>query len=56
MAVLACTPTGAPRTGGGSSASLQDPALFGGGGAAALAGLVVVGLTLRGRRSRTSVE
>ena len=56
MAVLACTPTGAPRTGGGSSAGLQDPTLFGAGGAAALAGLVVVGLTLRGRRSRTSVE
>lgn len=55
MAVLACTPKGAPRTGGGSSAGWADPTLFGAGGAAALAGLVIVGLTLRGR-SRTSVE
>jgi hypothetical protein len=55
MSVLACTPSGAPATGGGSSATLQDPALFGAGGAAALAGLIVVGLTLRSR-SRTSVD
>jgi hypothetical protein len=34
---------------------LQDPALFDTGGAAALAGLIVVGLTLR-NRSRTSVD
>jgi hypothetical protein len=55
MDVLACTPSGAPGTGGGSSAGLQDPALFGAGGAAALAGLIVVGLTLR-NRSRTIVD
>ncbi len=55
MVVLACTPTGAPATGGGSSAGLQNPALFGAGGATALAGFVVVGLALR-HRSRTSVE
>jgi hypothetical protein len=55
MDVLACTPKGAPATGGGSSAGLQDPVLFGAGGAAALAGLVVVGLALR-NRSRTSPE
>jgi hypothetical protein len=53
--VAACTPSGAPATGSASSATLQDPALFGAGGAAALAGLIVVGLTLR-RRSRTSVD
>jgi hypothetical protein len=53
--VLACTPGGAPATGSGSSAALQDPALFGAGGAAVLAGLIVVGLTLR-KRSRTSVD
>jgi hypothetical protein len=55
MSVLACTPKGAPRTGGGSSAGLRDPALFGAGGAAVLAGLVVVGLTLR-NRSRTTAD
>jgi hypothetical protein len=55
LAVLACTPKGAPATGGGGSAGLQDPALFGAGGAIALAGVVVVGLALR-NRSRTSAE
>jgi hypothetical protein len=55
MAVLACTPKGAPRTGGGSSAGLRDSALFGAGGAAALAGFILVGLTLR-NRSRTSAD
>ena len=55
LIVLGCTPKGAPATGGGSSAALQDPALFGAGGAAALAGLIVVGLTLRGR-SRASAD
>jgi hypothetical protein len=55
MSVLACTPRGAPRTGGGSSAGLRDPGLFGAGGAAVLAGLVVVGLTLR-NRSRTGAD
>lgn len=49
MAVLACTPSGAPATGGGSSATLQDPVLVDAGGAAALAGLIVAGLTLRNR-------
>lgn len=52
---LACLPSGAPQTGGGSSAGLQDPALFGAGGAAALAGLVVVGLAVR-NRSRASAD
>jgi hypothetical protein len=52
--VAACatanTPAGAPATGGGSAAGLQDPALFGLGGAAVLAGVVVLGLALRRRR------
>jgi len=52
---LACTPSGAPATGGGSSAGLQDPALFGAGGAVVLAGVVVVGVTLR-NRSRISAR
>jgi hypothetical protein len=55
LAVLLCTPKGAPRTGGGSSAGLQYPALFGTGGAIALAGLVVVGLAVR-NRPRTSAD
>src|SRR5262249_36494008 len=55
MAVLACTPKGAPATGGGSSAGLQDSALVGTGGAATLAGVVVIGLSLR-RRARASVD
>jgi hypothetical protein len=49
LAIAACTPSGAPATGGGSAAGLQDPALFGVGGAAVLAGIVIVGLTLRSR-------
>jgi hypothetical protein len=53
--ILLCSPKGAPRTGGGSSAGLQAPALFGAGGAIALAGLVVVGLTVR-NRPRTSAD
>jgi hypothetical protein len=53
--VAVCTPKGAPATGGGGSAGLQDPALFGAGGAMALAGLVVAGLALR-NRSRISVD
>jgi hypothetical protein len=56
--VAACaasdTPAGAPQTGGGSTAGLQDPALFGLGGAAVLAGVVVLCLALR-RRLRTRV-
>ena len=55
MDVAACTPKGAPATGDGSSAGLQDPALLGVGGAAALAGLAVTGLTLR-RRSRAVAD
>jgi hypothetical protein len=55
MGIAACLPKGAPATGGGSSAGLQDPALLGAGGAAALAGLVVVALSLR-TRSRTSAD
>jgi hypothetical protein len=55
LIVAACTPGGAPATGGGSSATLRDPALFGVGGAAALAGAIVVGLTLR-KRSRVGAD
>jgi hypothetical protein len=43
------TPVGAPGTGGGSTAGLQDPVLFGLGGAAVLAGVIVLGLALRNR-------
>ena len=49
VATTACTPSGAPATGGGSAAGLQDPAWFGLGGAVVLAGLVVLALALRGR-------
>ena len=42
-------PSGAPATGGGSAAGVQDPALFGVGGAAVLAGLGVLGLARRNR-------
>jgi hypothetical protein len=47
--VAACSaqPSGAPATGGGSTAGVQDPALFGLGGAAVLAGLGVLGLARR---------
>jgi hypothetical protein len=55
MSVLACTPSGAPRTGGGSTAAVPDPVLFGAGGATVLGGLIVVGLTLRSR-PRTSAD
>jgi hypothetical protein len=49
--VAACSaqPSGAPATGGGSTASVQDPALFGVGGAAVLAGVGVLGLAWRNR-------
>jgi hypothetical protein len=51
--VAACaasdTPVGAPGTGGGSTAGLQDPALFGLGGAAVLAGAIVLCLAVRNR-------
>ena len=46
-----CAPSGAPATGGGSAAGLQNPALFGVGGAVVLAGVVVLGLALRNRLS-----
>ena len=49
VATTACTPSGAPATGGGSAAGLQDPAWFGLGGAVVLAGLVVLALALRSR-------
>jgi hypothetical protein len=52
MTLAVCTPSGAPRTGGGSSAGVQDPAVLAGAGAAALAGLAVIVLAVRGR-SRT---
>jgi hypothetical protein len=49
--VAACSaqPSGAPATGGGSTASVQDPALFGAGGAAVLAGIGVLSLARRNR-------
>jgi hypothetical protein len=43
--------SGAPATGGGSTAGIVDPALFGVGGAVALAGFGVLGLGLA-RRNR----
>ena len=46
-AVQATAPSGAPATGGGSAAGVEDPGLFGVGGAAVLAGLVVLGLARR---------
>lgn len=49
VATTACTPSGAPATGGGSAAGIQDLGLFGAGGAAVLAGLAVLGLALRNR-------
>jgi hypothetical protein len=48
------THSGAPATGGGSTAGLQDPALFGLGGAVVLAGLAVLGLAVR-KRLRTGM-
>jgi hypothetical protein len=49
--VVACydQPSGAPATGGGSTAGAQDAALFGVGGTAVLAGLGVLGLARRNR-------
>jgi hypothetical protein len=49
VVLAACTPSGAPATGGGSTAGLQDPALFGLGGAVLLAGVVVLRLAARNR-------
>jgi len=48
-AAPAATPSGAPATGGGSSAGVRDPALFGVGGAAVLAGIGALGLARRNR-------
>ncbi len=48
-AAQATSPSGAPATGGGSAAGVQDPALFGLGGAAVLAGIGALG---RARRNR----
>jgi hypothetical protein len=48
-AAQSTTPSGAPATGGGSAAGVQDPALFGVGGAAVLAGIGALGLALRNR-------
>lgn len=47
--IAACAPKGDPATGGGSTAGIQDPVLFGAGGAAVLAGIVVLCLALRNR-------
>ena len=49
VAVCSAQPSGAPATGGGSMAGVQDPALFGVGGAIVLAGLGVLGLARRNR-------
>lgn len=43
-------PGGAPGTGGGSTAGVVEPALFGAGGALVLAGIGVLGLASRRRR------
>lgn len=43
-------PGGAPGTGGGSTAGVVDPALFGVGGAVVLAGIGVLGIGSRRRR------
>jgi hypothetical protein len=53
--VAACSaqPSGAPATGGGSAAGVQDAALFGVGGAAVLAGIGVLGLARRNRPRRS---
>jgi hypothetical protein len=51
IAACAAAPSGAPATGGGSTAGVQDPVLFGVGGTGVLAGLGVVGLGLA-RRNR----
>jgi hypothetical protein len=48
-AAQAVPPSGAPATGGGSAAGVEDPALFGVGGAAVLAGLGALGLARRSR-------
>jgi hypothetical protein len=54
IANAACTPSGAPATGGGSAVGIRDPGLLGVGGAAVLAGILVLCLTLR-NRPRTGV-
>lgn len=50
-ATQAKAPRGAPATGGGSAAGVQDSALFGLGGAAVLAGVGTLGLARRNRPS-----
>lgn len=47
-------PSGAPGTGGGSTAGLQDPVLFAVGGAAVLIGLGTLGLALRKQRRNSA--
>jgi hypothetical protein len=47
--IAACTPKGDPATGGGSTAGIQDPAMFGLGGVAVLASVVVLCLAWRNR-------
>jgi hypothetical protein len=49
IAACAATPAGAPATGGGSTAGVQYPALFGVGGVVLLAGIGVVSVALRNR-------
>ena len=49
IAACAATPNGAPATGGGSTAGVQYPALFGVGGAVLLAGIGVMSVALRSR-------
>jgi hypothetical protein len=49
VSACAAEPAGAPATGGGSTAGVQYPALFGVGGAVLLAGIGVAGLALRSR-------
>jgi hypothetical protein len=48
-AAQAVAPRGAPATGGGSAAVVQDPALFGLGGGAVLAGIGALSLARRSR-------
>jgi hypothetical protein len=49
VCAVSLAPKGDPATGGGSTAAIRDPALYGLGGAAVLAGIVVLGLALRNR-------
>lgn len=47
-------PSGAPGTGGGSTAGLADPALFAAGGAAVLIGLGTLGFARRSQRRNSA--